>query len=154
MILTYAFNPAFVSPAKRSVSLKNVTVAVAVENAKALSCQSKPVGIFAKEKSLIYWKLGDITLDGYAEMPQKLLARFTTEGEAKSGSVEVRWEINGDEAAGLGSGLGLSTLSSAKEDGGSDPFADESGDRSTSAPATWQEVPITRRIISGKYIAS
>ena len=154
MILTYAFNPAFVSPVKRSVTLKNVTVAVAVENAKALSCQSKPAGIFAKEKSLIYWKLGDITLDAYAEAPQKLLARFTTDSEAKAGSVEVRWEINGDEASGLGSGLGLSTLSSAKEEGGSDPFADESADRTTSTPATWQEIPVGRRIISGKYIAS
>ena len=161
MILTYAFNPVFVSPTKRSVTLKNVTVAVAVENAKALSCQSKPVGIFAKEKSLIYWKLGDITLDAYAEAPQKLLARFTTEREAKAGSVEVRWEINGDEAASLGSGLGLSTLSSStlsREEGGSDPFADESADRTTGAPAAaaaeWREVPVTRRIISGKYIAS
>ena len=154
MILTYAFNPAFVSPAKRSVSLKNVTVAVAVENVKALSCQSKPAGIFAKDKSLIYWKLGDITLDAYAETPQKLLARFTTEREAKAGSVEVRWEISGEQAAGLGSGLGLSVSSSGKEDGGSDPFADETAHRPASTPAHWQEMPVTRRIISGKYVAN
>ena len=154
MILTYAFNPAFVSPAKRSVSLKNVTVAVAVENAKALSCQSKPVGIFAKDKSLIYWKLGDMTLDAYAETPQKLLARFTTEGEATAGSVEVRWEISGEQAAGLGSCLGLSFSSYMKDDGGSDPFADESVDRATSASVPWQELQVTRKIISGKYVAN
>ena len=151
VILTYAFNPAFVSPAKRSVSLKNVVLFITVENAKALSCQSKPLGIFSKEKSLVYWKLGDMTLDGYAEAPQKLLARFTTEGEAKSGSVEMRWEISGESAAGLGSGLSLSQMAS-KEEGGSDPFADES--TSTSATGTWKEVPATRKIISGKYIAN
>lgn len=160
MILAYAFNPAFVSPATRSVSLKNVTVAVTVENAKALSCQSKPVGIFAKDKSLIYWKLGDLTLDAYAEMPQKLLARFTTDGEAKAGSVEVKWEIGGEAAVGLGSGLGLSSMgTTGKEEGGgggSDPFADESVERTVSASTTasWQEVPVTRRIISGKYVAN
>lgn len=151
VILTYAFNSAFSSPAKRSVSLKNVVVFISVENAKALSCQSKPQGIFSKERSLIYWKLGDMTLDGYAEAPQKLLARFSTEGEAKPGSVEMRWEISGDSAAGLGSGLSLSQMVS-KEEGGSDPFADES--TSTSAAGTWKEVPVHRKLISGKYIAN
>ena len=152
VILTYAFNPAFVSPAKRSVSLKNVIVSIPVENAKALNCQSKPQGIFAKERSLVYWKLGDMTLDGYAEAPQKLLARFTTESEARPGSVEMRWEISGEAATGLGSGLSLRQMTSVKEEGGSDPFADEG--TSTNASGSWKEVPVTRRIISGKYIAN
>ncbi|KAL9065003.1 MAG: hypothetical protein Q9161_008495 [Pseudevernia consocians] len=151
VILTYAFNPAFSSPAKRSVSLKNVVVFISVKNAKALSCQSKPQGIFSKERSLIYWKLGDMTLDGYAEAPQKLLARFSTEGEATPGPVEMRWEISGDAAAGLGSGLSLSQMAS-KEEGGSDPFADES--TWSSAAGTWKEVPVHRRLVSGKYIAT
>lgn len=150
VILTYAFNPAFSSPAKRSVSLKNVVVFISVENAKALSCQSKPQGIFSKDRSMIYWKLGDMTLDGYAEAPQKLLARFSTEGEAKPGNVEMRWEINGEAAAGLGSGLSLSQMGS-KEEGGSDPFADEG--TSSSGAGTWKEVPVHRRLMSGKYIA-
>lgn len=152
VILTYAFNPAFVSPATRSVSLKNVVVVIPVEGAKVLSCQSKPLGIFAKERSLVYWKLGDMTLDGYAEAPQKLLARFTTESEAKPGSIEVRWEISGAAAAGLGSGLSLSQTSVPKEEGGSDPFADEG--TSTSAFGSWREVPVTRKIMSGKYIGN
>ena len=150
VILAYAFNPAFVSPAKRSVSLKNLVVFITVENAKAHSCQSKPVGIFAKERSMIYWKLGDMTLDGYAEAPQKLLARFNTDSEAKPGNVEVRWEISGEQAAGLGSGLSLSQ-SSSKEEGGSDPFADEG--TASSSTGTWKEVPVTRKIMSGKYMA-
>ena len=152
VILTYAFNPAFVSPAKRSVSLKNVVVVIPVENAKALSCQSRPQGIFAKERSLVYWKLGDMTLDGYAEAPQKLLARFSTESEAKPGNVEVRWEISGEGATGLGSGLSLSQTAGSKEEGGSDPFADEG--TSTNATGSWREVQVMRKIISGRYIAS
>ncbi|KAL6715184.1 hypothetical protein ACLMJK_007448 [Lecanora helva] len=151
VIMTYAFNPAFVSPAKRSVSLKNVMVVIPLENAKALSCQSKPLGIFAKERSLVYWKLGDMTLDGYAEAPQKLLARFSTESEAKPGNVEVRWEISGEAATGLGSGLGLSQMAAAREEGGSDPFADEGS--STNVTGNWKEIPAMRKIISGRYIA-
>ena len=151
VILTYAFNPAFVSPTKRSVSLKNVVIVIPVENAKTLSCQSKPLGIFAKERSLVYWKLGDMTLDGYAEAPQKLLARFSTESEGKPGAVEVRWEISGEAATGLGSGLSLSQAAGSREEGGSDPFADEG--TSTSATGVWRPVPVMRKIMSGRYIA-
>ncbi|KAL9124833.1 MAG: hypothetical protein Q9217_005885 [Psora testacea] len=153
VILTYTFNPTFVSPSQRSVSLENVVIFIHVESTKANGCQSKPTGIFSKEKSLIYWKLGDITLDGYAEAPQKLLARFSTESEAKPGNVEVRWEISGEQAAGLGSGLGVSRMGGAKEEsGGNDPFADEGTLAHTSS--NWKEMPLTRRIVSGKYIAS
>lgn len=154
VIVSYDFNPAFASAAKRSVSLKNVVIMISVENSRALSCQSKPVGTFSKEKSMIYWKLGDITLDGYAAAPQKLLARFATESEAKPGSVEVRWEISGGDAMGLGSGLSLSHLSqsgSAREEG-ADPFADEGA--ATSRSTLWKEVPLTRKLVSGKYMAS
>ena len=154
VILSYTFNPSFLSPSKRSVSLKNVMISISVEGAKPAGCQSKPAGIFSKEKSLIYWKLGDVTLDGYAEAPQKLLARFSTDGEAKPGSVEVRWEISGEQAVGLGSGLGISQIGGGKEEsGGNDPFADESTP-AVSTSGMWKEVPLTRRIISGKYAAS
>jgi len=40
----------------------------------------------------------------------------------------------------------------SKEEGGSDPFADEGAPTSTSG--SWREVPITRKIMSGKYIAN
>ena len=151
IILNYAFNPALSSPLKRSVSLRNVVVIINMENTKAISCQSKPMGHFSKEKSLVYWKLGDVTLDGYAEVPQKMLARFTTEGEAAPGNVEVRWEIEDEHSAGLGSGLGLSQASSPKEEG-SDPFADES--TSPTASGVYKEVPLVRKITSGKYVAN
>lgn len=151
VILSYNFNPAFASAAKRSVSLKNVVVMINIENSKAVSCQSKPVGTFSKEKSMIYWKLGDITLDGYAAGPQKLLARFATESEAKAGSVEVRWEISGEDAMGLGSGLSLSQSGSGREEG-ADPFADEGV--AAGGSGWWKEVPLARKLVSGKYMAS
>ncbi len=150
VILHYSFNPSFASPTGRSVSLKNVAVLINIENAKAQSCGSKPAGTFYKEKSMMVWRLGDITLDGYAAGPQKLLARFSTDSEAKPGNVEMRWEISGEHAEGLGSGLSLSQ--SSREEGGSDPFADE-GTVSASTGA-WKEVPVTRKIVSGKYMAS
>ncbi|KAI4208542.1 MAG: hypothetical protein LQ346_000052 [Caloplaca aetnensis] len=149
VIVSYAFNPAFVSPTGRSVRLKNVAVVINLDNTKTLSCQSKPVGNFSKEKSLIYWKLGDITLDGYAEAPQKLLARFSTESEGKPGSVEARWEISGEAAAGLGSGLGLSQSGTLKEEKSPDPFADES--TAGSPIGAWKEVKVQRKIVSGSY---
>lgn len=151
VIVNYAFNPAFVSPAGRSVTLKNVVVFINLDGTKTQGCQSKPVGSFSKEKSLIYWKLGDISLDGYAEGPQKLLARFSTETEGKPGSVEARWEISGEAAAGLGSGLGLSRPGAPKEEGSPDPFADESV--AGSPIGAWKEVKVQRKIISGTYVA-
>ncbi|MCJ1260817.1 hypothetical protein MMC22_000680 [Lobaria immixta] len=147
VIVNYSFNPAFVSPLKRSVILKNVMVVINVENTKALSCQSKPAGTFSKEKSSIYLKLGDVTLDGYADGPQKLLARFSTESEARAGSIEVKWEISGEDSAGLGSGLSLSQMNGSGAEGGADPFADEGG-------VAWKEVAVLRKVISGKYVAS
>ncbi len=151
VIVNYSFNHAFSSP-KRSVALKNVTVIINFENTKALSCQSKPVGTFSKEKSTIYWKLGDVLLDGHAELPQKLLARFSTESEAKPGSVEVRWEISGEDSTGVGSGLSLSQMTGSGGDSGVDPFADEGA--AVGSPAAWREVNVIRKVVSGKYVAT
>lgn len=150
VILHYSFNSSFASPSGRSVSMKNVVVMITLKGAKTQSCQSKPAGTFYREKSSIVWKLGDVTLDGYAAGPQKLLARFSTESEATPGDVEMRWEITGENAQGLGSGLSLSR--SSREEGGSDPFADEG--TSSGSTGAWKEVPVTRKITSGKYVAT
>ena len=152
VILNYSFNPSFAVDVSRSVTLQNVFVAINIENARALSCLSKPVGHFSKEKSLIYWKLGDVVLSAHNEGPHKLLARFTTEGEARPGNVEARWEIGGEAATVLGSGLSVSQVSGIKEDGGSDPFADESAAPLSSA-ALYKDVPTVKKLLSGKYMA-
>ena len=151
VILHYSFNPAFAS-AQRKVSLQNVTVIISIEKAKASTCLSKPMGNFSKEKNLIYWKLGDITIDGYAEGPQKLLARFTTDSEAKAGNVEARWEISGEHAVGLGSGLGVSQKGVAEE--GPDPFADDGTLGGGVGIGVYKEVAVVRKVVSGKYVAN
>lgn len=151
VILTYSLNPAFAT-AQNGFTLKNTIVFVNIENTKANSCQSKPAGIFSKEKSLIYWKLNDLALDGTTSTQNKLLARFNTEGEAKAGNVEARWEISGDGASGAGSGLGLSQSNQIGDvNGGNDPFADED---TAGASNNWKEVPLTRKLVSGRYVAS
>ncbi|KAB2579905.1 Saff domain-containing protein [Lasiodiplodia theobromae] len=156
VILNYSLNPAFhLAAGHTSVTLSNVVLIIHLDpsGSKSSHCQSKPVGTFSKEKSLIYWRLGDVTLS--ADQPgQQLRARFYTDSEAKPGNVEARWEMIGDNASGHGSGLGVSQMvqSSEAADAEDDPFADESA--APSSPAiTWKDVPIVKRISNGTYSA-
>ena len=157
VILHYSLNPSFRLPAGGKLNFHHVTFIIHLEGARASGCQSKPVGTFSKERSLIFWRLGDVTLEAGAT-PVKLLARFTTATEAKPGSVDARWEISGDAAAGLGSQLRLSQLESSTNEREStngsqdDPFADDS--RAAVSRPTWKEVPVVRRLVSGKYAAT
>ncbi|KAI9847629.1 MAG: hypothetical protein M1837_002203 [Sclerophora amabilis] len=154
IILTYSLNPALALSSGQSLILRNLVISINLHGNKVSTCQSKPPSVFLKDRSLVYWRLGDITLDANT-LPTKLLARLSTETEAKPGSIEARWEISGEQATGLGSGLQLSQLRSdpsiANTSGPADPFADET------TPATpnlsWREVSTVRRLISGKYTA-
>ena len=154
VILNYSMNPTLLSE-RSSVTLQNVVLVINIEGGKATSCQSKPVGNFSKERNLIYWRLGDVTLEKSAEDPKRLLARFTTEGEAKPGNVEARWEINGEYAVGMGSNLGISQPSTHKEEGGGsfDPFADD-GTPGGSSSLSHKEVNTVRKLASGTYVAN
>ncbi|KAL0254946.1 Suppressor of Profilin deletion [Diplodia seriata] len=156
VILNYSLNPAFrLAAGHTSITLSNVVLIVHLDpaGAKSSHCQSKPVGTFSREKSLIYWRLGDVTLS--ADQPaQALRARFYTDGEAKPGNIEARWEMTGDNASGHGSGLGVSQLVQAGEavEAEDDPFADESA--APSSPAiTWKDIPVVKRISNGTYTA-
>ncbi|KAF7193630.1 Cytoskeletal protein syp1 [Pseudocercospora fuligena] len=142
VIVSYSLHPSFSLQAE-SITFSNVTIAFTLEGTKAASCQSRPVGTFAREKNLIFWQLGDITVrPGGA--PEKLLARFATESEASGGHVEARWEVTGDGANGLGSGLAVSVHAAD----GADPFADEATQASS-----WKAVPTVRKLASGSYVA-
>jgi F-BAR domain only protein len=153
VILNYSWNPSLHS-SNAKINLQNVVVIINIENAKALSCQSKPVGTFSKERNLIYWKLGDLTLEKDNESGQRLLARFATDGEAKPGIVEARWEISGEHVQGLGSELGVSITNGDKAQGtdSPNPFSDE--DTTPNPVHSSGNVSITRKLISGKYTAN
>lgn len=150
VVIEYGLNPAF---STSSVALRNFVLIAAYEGARAVGCQTKPTGTHLKEKSLIYWRLGDVTLDGTM---QKAVGRLigAEGGEPKPGLIEARWEISSSVGRPLGSGLGVSKLESlvkGKEKAdSSDPFADESA---TSPSGNWVEVESLRKIISGKYDA-
>lgn len=145
IIVSYSLAPSFrLATGRENVTLSNVVLALSLEGARATSCLSKPVGTFSRDKNLIFWPLGDIVLAA-GGAPTKLLARFATEGEAKGGAVEARWEVAGE---GLGSGVGVSVKG---ENGGvvdsSDPFADEE------TSGGWKEVRGPRKLASGQYVA-
>lgn len=154
VILAYSLNQAFQLPGTQSVTLSNVVLAISLGEGAgtAATCLSKPTGTFSKERNLIYWRLGEITLRPGAPL-ERVLARFTTEGQAVPGKVEARWEINNPQA-GLGSGLNVSVAESSSA-GAADPFADEddlysAGDSGKS----WKEIEGTKRLVSGSYTAA
>ncbi len=156
VILSFSLNPAFMSGSQASVTLSNLVIIVHLDDAKATTCQSKPVGTFSRERSLIYWRLGDVTLEPHRS-PEQLRARFYTHSEAKPGRVEARWEMSGDKSIGLGSGLGVSQLNRTERGKepqieASNPFEDEGA---TPTPAlTWKPVATVRKIISGTYFGT
>jgi hypothetical protein len=156
-ILHYSLNPAFDLRGADSITVRNLTLVVRLEpGAKALSCQSKPAGTFSRDKALMYWRLGDVVLARDAPA-QSIRARFVTEGEARPGNTEARWEVSGKESLSLGSGLGVSIAEAqASKVVEADPFADEEkgeAEAEVEAPGvSWRSVPSVKRIVSGTYL--
>lgn len=151
VIVNYKFNPTLTANVDK-VILSNVVMVLHIENAKATSCMSKPVGTFSRERSQIYWKLGEVVVKKNAA-EQRVLARFATDGEARAGTVEARWEVNSDQANGLGSDLGLSIKDDpiGKKGTASDPFSDEV---TNDIAAHYKSVAVVRKLVSGKYIVN
>lgn len=156
-ILNYSLNPSFNLGDASSVTLRNLVLILRLEpGVKATSCQSKPAGTFSRDKGLIYWRLGDVTFS--RDQPaQSMRVRFFTEGEARPGNTEARWEITGEQSLRAGSGLGVSQSAGldSKAEGEMDPFADADGDESAppASPAVgWKPVASIKRITSGTYL--
>jgi hypothetical protein len=150
-MLSYSFNSGYSSKGASSVPLSNLILLVHI-NGNITRCQASNGGTYARERNVVYWRIGDITLtDGVPA--QVLRARFFTEGDFKSGNVEARWEL-----AGSGSGVGLSKLENLatdvkKEDGEeADPFADEDGERTP--VIEWRSVRAVRSLRAGTYVAT
>jgi hypothetical protein len=154
VILNYSLNPRFDLGGASSVTVRNLVLVIRLEpGSKALSCQSKPAGTFSRDKGLMYWRLGDVTLS--RDQPaQSIRARFMTEGEGKPGNTEARWEISGEQSVSLGSGLGVSMSApgEVKLEVEDDPFADaEEGVASAMPSVQWKPVASVKRITSGSY---
>ncbi|KAK0386029.1 hypothetical protein NLU13_5866 [Sarocladium strictum] len=151
LLLQYALNPACDFPTP--VTLHNV-VFVATYEGRASGAQTKPSGTHLKEKHLVYWRLGDVTLT--AEF-QKIVCRIVgAEGvEPHAGHVEARWEYSSPANETPGSGITFSRLvegkGKGKEVSSDDPFAD---DGNIAQPEqSWVSVPLVRKLVSGKYEA-
>ncbi|KAF1963506.1 hypothetical protein CC80DRAFT_486879 [Byssothecium circinans] len=150
VILNYGLNPKFHLGDATSVTLQNVILLLRLEpGSKATSCQSKPTGSFSREKGHIYWRLGDVTFS--RDQPtQSMRVRFFTDGEAKPGNSEARWEISGEQALSVGSGLSVSQAAPVEKQE-VDPFADAEENAPPSSPA-FKPVNSVKRITSGTYL--
>jgi len=157
VLLTYGLNAAFglsMDFSQTSVTLNNVIIVIHLDptGPRATSCKAVGGGTFSREKNLVYWRLGDVTLhkDGPT---QTLKARFFTEAEAKTGNVEARWELHQGSAVGAGSGLSVSVMDhSTGADGDANPFADE-GAAATPA-VSWKDVRTVKSLRSGTYLST
>ncbi|KAF2158065.1 hypothetical protein K461DRAFT_274308 [Myriangium duriaei CBS 260.36] len=144
VIVAYSLNPNFNLGGQESVTLKDVTLMLHLgEGSKATSCLSKPVGTFNKERGIIYWSLGELTLRK-SDSPQRLLARFTTEGEGRQGKAEARWIIE-DANINVGSEAAIEL-----KRGEDDPFSDAEVEK-------W--IPLEsdharKRLVAGSYAGS
>ncbi|KAL7928286.1 Muniscin C-terminal mu homology domain-containing protein [Trichoderma chlorosporum] len=151
LLLQYQLNPECKWTAP--VTLHNVVFVVSYDG-RATGAQTKPSGTHLKDKHLVYWRLGDVTL---TEATQKIVCRIVgAEGvEPQPGHVEARWEyaVSGEEV--VGSGISISRLEAvpSKDAVESDPFADENPASSNLSlvEQTWVDVPVTRKLVSGKY---
>lgn len=166
LLLQYKLNPAFLHCSK-PVVLKGLTLVATYEGARASGVQTKPSGTHLKDRHLVYWRIGDVALDPTIEDWQKIVCRVigAENAEPKPGTIEARWEYissstPGDE--GTHAGISISRRGESKgkgkatddsgEDTEDDPFADESIAASPKA-VSWHDVPLVRKIVSGKYEA-
>lgn len=157
-ILSYGLHPDFVMPeGANSITLSNVAIVVHLDPsaAKPTSCKSSNGGVFARERSAAFWRLGEVTLIKDAPV-QQLRARFFTDGEAKAGPAEARWDLNIEPGTGLGSGLDVAALAneSAKEE--SDPFADDdvAQEKTSEDEGKWTVVQGAKKLRSGTTYTS
>lgn len=176
LLLQYKLNPDFTPNANKPVVLKGFTIIATYTNARASGVQTKPAGTHLKDKHLVYWRLGDVTLQPGADW-QKIVCRIigAENAEPKPGNIETRWEYissgtaweeEEDESSPSGGisisrkredkGKGKATAEDEKSDSEDDPFADESAavsPRLKDSNVSWQPVPTVRKIVSGKYEA-
>lgn len=157
VIVTCSLNPAFRS-GMQDTELKNVNVVLYLGEggARAVSCQSKPAGVFNRERNCIAWSLGNLGLSSFSDGSMKLLARFATQGgTGRAGRVDAKWELlqSGSEIQTAADGLAVSVLSTG--DGAANtenPFHDES--TTPRLDKQWESVRTSRKLVAGTYQSS
>ncbi|KAL2061030.1 hypothetical protein VTL71DRAFT_9082 [Oculimacula yallundae] len=153
LVIEYSLNPAFSS---EPVAFTNLVLVGMYEGARATACQTKPTGTHIKEKSLVYWRIGDVTL---SHDWHKIICRVSgTEGAMpEPGHVEARWEIVNPANTPTGSEISISRFEQSKGKGkeeNDDPFADATSPGLPVTPlGNWIDVGMQRKLISGKYEA-
>ncbi|KAI1642921.1 Muniscin C-terminal mu homology domain-containing protein [Daldinia loculata] len=156
LLLQYKLNPAFkLANSGSSVQVHNLVLFATYEG-KASGAQTKPSGTHLKDKHLVYWRLGDVTLSPDADW-QKIVCRIIGDQgvEPKAGAIEARWEVNPPSSfVESASAISVSKFEEGKnreveltED---DPFAD---DTAAIEEGKWVDVPTVRKLVSGKYEA-
>ncbi|KAI1657858.1 Muniscin C-terminal mu homology domain-containing protein [Daldinia decipiens] len=156
LLLQYKLNPAFkLADGGSSVQVHNLVLFATYEG-KASGAQTKPSGTHLKDKHLVYWRLGDVTLSPDADW-QKIVCRIIGDQgvEPKPGAIEARWEVNLPSSfVESASAISVSKFEEGKskeveltED---DPFAD---DTAAVEEGKWVDVPTVRKLVSGKYEA-
>ncbi|KAI0409017.1 Muniscin C-terminal mu homology domain-containing protein [Xylaria palmicola] len=155
LLLQYKLNPSFsFAPNDSSVQLHSLVIFATYEG-RASGAQTKPSGTHLKDKHLVYWRLGDVTLTPDAEW-QKIVCRIVGEqgAEPKPGNVEARWEFSPPTDLEANHMISLSRLEEGKNKeadvADDDPFADAA---SSAAEGKWVDVPAVRKLLSGKYVA-
>lgn len=155
LLLQYKLNPSFsIAVNNSAVSVHNLVIFATYEG-KASGAQTKPSGTHLKDKHLVYWRLGDITLSPNADW-QKIVCRIVGEqgAEPKPGNVEARWEFTPPADVEASQLVSLSRLDEGKnkevEIADDDPFADAA---SSAAEGKWVAVPAVRKLLSGRYEA-
>lgn len=145
LLMQYSLNPACGLAAP--VALHNVVIFATYEG-RASGAQTKPSGTHLKDKHIVYWRLGDVSL---TPEPQKIVCRVVgaENAELKPGHVEARWEYAPGPSRESLAGISVSMVKEEKGKGkelyADDPFADEGMQES------WGEVPLAYRLVSGKY---
>jgi hypothetical protein len=151
LLLQYSLNPA--SKLTGPVTLHNLVFVATYKSARASGAQTKPSGTHVKDKQLVYWRVGDVTLTSET---QKIICRIigAENGEPLPGHVEARWEYTPSDDVALGSGISIARQEEPKgkekELSEDDPFADEA---LAQPDHRWVDVPLTRKVVSGKYEA-
>lgn len=169
-IVFYSLNPEFISAVPgESAVLKNLVLTVNLDTSPEDEATKQPREVvhatgaamhpstgatFRRKHSAVIWKAPELEVkpgeDG------KFLVRFSTSSSwPRKGKVEAKFEL---PMAKPGSGLAISTAPERADSPqrGTDPFADEGGVSSLPphSSGTWNGVPTTRKLVTGRYTSS